>query len=359
MRTPQFASLVDQFLSDPKLRTKAMYVKAQPGVGKSQIIQDRATAAGLEVADIRLGQLDAVDLGGLPFPVYDGEPGKSTARMARAITDLLPHDPDWQGVVFFDELSQAPAMVQGAALQLLLDGKLGQYTLPAGARKIGAGNRTHDRAGAQKLISPLVSRFVTSVTLECNPDDWLEWSNGKVSDRVRGYIKNRPDHLNTFDPTDEQQADGHPYACPRTWDFAGDIIDSGLSEDLYQEVLGGCVGAGVALDFVAYLKYYDRLPDVDADLARMDGVLPPEEPSLQYAYAMTLLSKSRAAHMDNDGGRVADCCRLASRMQTEPSITFFRDLMQSTDKMTVAKIMTTDPEVLEWSRENSKFVLSN
>ncbi len=92
--------------------------------------------------DIRTLLLDPVDLRGLPFL---GEGG----RAEWATPCFLPTS--GAGVVFLDELNAAPAMVQAACYQLVLDRRLGEYSLPDEWSIIAAGNRDSDRAVTARL----------------------------------------------------------------------------------------------------------------------------------------------------------------------------------------------------------------
>jgi MoxR-like ATPase len=100
--------------------------------------------------DIRALLLDPVDLRGLSN-VVEG-------RSKWAIPEFLPAD--GVGILFLDELNAAPAMVQAAFYQLVLDRRLGEYTLPDGWIIIAAGNRDADRAHTTRMPTPLRNRFV-------------------------------------------------------------------------------------------------------------------------------------------------------------------------------------------------------
>ena len=43
-----------------------VFIHGSPGIGKSYIVNDIAKQKGLEIIDVRLSQLDAVDLRGIP-----------------------------------------------------------------------------------------------------------------------------------------------------------------------------------------------------------------------------------------------------------------------------------------------------
>ena len=62
-------------------------------------------------------------------------------------------------IIIFDELSSAPKAVQSAALQLILDRKIGQYTLPEKVIMVAAGNRDGDGNSFEEMPTPLRNRF--------------------------------------------------------------------------------------------------------------------------------------------------------------------------------------------------------
>lgn len=65
-----------------------IFLWGPPGVGKSDIIRQVAAEKGIKVIDLRLGQMDPVDLRGVPY-VEDG----STKW---AVPEFFPRDPrEW------------------------------------------------------------------------------------------------------------------------------------------------------------------------------------------------------------------------------------------------------------------------
>jgi len=106
------------------------------GIGKSDAIREFAKELAKEqkleytengnenektfcLRDIRLSQLESVDLRGIP-KIEDG--------MTKWFTpDWLPHNPNSQGIIFFDEANRSFISVMNACLELFLDRRLGSY----------------------------------------------------------------------------------------------------------------------------------------------------------------------------------------------------------------------------------------
>ena len=63
-------------------------------------------------------------------------------------------------ILFLDEMNSAAPAVQAAAYQLILNRKVGQYTLPDNVLIVAAGNREADKGVTYRMPAPLANRFV-------------------------------------------------------------------------------------------------------------------------------------------------------------------------------------------------------
>jgi MoxR-like ATPase len=241
-----------------------------PGIGKSSIVAQVAARHRLEFIDVRLSQLAPTDLRGLPVP----ENGRSRWYPP----EFLPEG--GRGILFLDELNMAPPAMQGIAQQLILDRKVGSYTVPEGWFIWAAGNRKEDRAAVFDMPTPLANRFLH---LEVLPDfdsfKAYSLSTG-LNEQVLAFLAFRPTLLHKQDP--QQPA----WPSPRSWTMAGRLHEVGLE-------IAPVVGTGAAAEFLAYLAMYSALPDLAAVLAgRGERVSFPEEPSLRYASVIGLTARA-------------------------------------------------------------------
>ncbi len=289
---------------------RPLYLWGPPGVGKSSLIRQAAQELNLEVCDLRAVLLDPVDLRGLP--AINGDHQAHWCPPA-----FLPHDPHGKGVLFLDELAQAPPLVQAACLQLTLDRKLGEYSLPEGWTVVAASNRQEDRAGAHRLITPLLNRFV-HLDLEVSNDDWQEWALAAgIRPEVRSFLRFRPALLFQFDASRNERS----FPTPRSWQFVSDV-EAVTPPELLHAITAGCVGDGPAAEFCAFAQIYHQLPDVDQVLANPSTYHVPTDPGVLYALSCCLVERCRKA----DEPLLQAVVTYADRLPAEFSVLTIRDL---------------------------------
>jgi hypothetical protein len=240
-----------------------------PGIGKSSIVQQVAEQNGMEVIDVRLSQLAPTDIRGLPF-VQEG-----IAHFAPP--SFLPQS--GKGILFLDEVNLAPPAIQNVAMQLVLDRRVGDYTVPDGWFIVAAGNRVEDRAAVNQMPAPLANRFL-HFTVEHDLNSWKTYAiKHGIREEIISYLNFRPDSLHKF------SKDAIAWPSPRSWGYASDLLKIGLSVD-------PAVGEGAAAEFKSFIKIYSKLPAVEKVLNGDMSVKMPNEPSMVYAVTGALVARS-------------------------------------------------------------------
>lgn len=243
-----------------------------PGIGKSSIVNKVAKDNEMDVIDVRLSQLAPTDLRGLPY-VKDG-----VAHFAPP--NFLPQT--GSGILFLDEVNLAPPAIQNVAMQLVLDRRVGDYTVPDSWYIVAAGNRVEDRAAVSQMPAPLTNRFL-HFTVEADLASWKEYAlTTGVKEEVISFLNFRPNLLHNFNKN------AIAWPSPRSWDFASDLLKIGMPVD-------PAVGEGAAAEFNSFVKLYTKLPDVEKILNGDKSIKPPKEPSLCYAITGALVSRSETA----------------------------------------------------------------
>jgi MoxR-like ATPase len=300
------ASAISSALRALVAAQQPVFVWGGPGIGKSAVVKQLAEASKITLQDVRALLLDPVDLRGLPFLGSDG-------RSKWATPDFLPQN--GAGILFLDELNAAPPMVQASCYQLVLDRKLGEYTLPEGWAIIAAGNRDSDRGATTRMPTPLRNRFV-HLDFEVDVQEWSEWAiQAGIRPEVIAFLRFRPELLSAFD------RDTNAFPSPRSWEFVSRILDSLDSKSrsaLEHEVIAGAVGTGAATEFSAFLRMFRELPNIDAILLNPTQEPVPENAAAQYAVASALARCATDINFDR-------ICLYLDRLPTEFRVLTVRD----------------------------------
>jgi hypothetical protein len=299
-----------------------------PGIGKSDIVRQCGQRLGIQVKDVRAVLLDPVDLRGLPY-VNNG-------RSHWAVPEFLPQS--GAGILFLDELNRAPALVQNACLQLVLDRALGDYQLPADWTIVTALNRESDGGGVTRMNSALTSRFASHFELSVDLEDWCKWAiTANLEPVLVAFMRYRPELLHSFDRT------ARTFPCPRTWAFVDSITKQQPPADLELPMISGAVGHGAAVEYLAFLKLYRSLPSLDAILLNPNAAPVPSEVSALYAVSCGLARRANAGNM----GRVI---QYLDRLPVEYSVMGVRDAV------TRDATLTGCPEFTKWAVNHSDVV---
>jgi hypothetical protein len=313
-----------------------------PGVGKSQVVKQVATKLGIEMIDLRLSQLDPVDLRGVPSVTKN--------KTVWNVPSFLPTS--GKGILFLDEINSAAQATQAAAYQLVLDRKLGDYELPDGWSMVAAGNRTTDRAIVNQMSTALKNRF-THINYEVNNEDWCDWAlTNDIAIEVLGFVRFRPMLLNEFEQRNDSKEerervqrlkDAQAFATPRSWEFMSKVVKEQPANDIEYELYSGIVGEGCAAEFMGYLKYYRNLPNLDALLMNPDKAKVPDEPAVLYALSTGLAAKATPDNME----RVV---KYALRMPPEFQVLLVKDAVMRDSALTNTKSFN------EWASKNSNIL---
>ncbi len=283
MRPAHLTTLLEREFNSAKegLHTPVM-LWGPPGIGKSQLISQIARQYQVEMIDIRLSQMEPSDLRGIPFRKNDLVEWATPA----ILPDIKRHGAT--GILFLDEINAAPPSVSAAAYQLILDRRLGEYSVPEGWVIFAAGNRQGDRGVTYSMPAPLANRF-SHFELETHLDDWVAWAyQHQIDDKVIAFLRFRPELLFDYDPAHNPIA----FPSPRSWEFAHRAVQKFQnSPHLLQASIQACVGAAAGIELTAFINSLEQMPDLDAIMAGQ-AVPTPDEIDLQYAVAAALVGRA-------------------------------------------------------------------
>jgi len=319
-----------------------LFLHSAPGLGKSSIVKQAANEFDIPVVDIRVSALDPADVQGVPFiDQNEGEMKFST--------------PEWMdrcqetnyGILFLDEISNAPMAVQGAAYRIVLDREVQNGTkLPEGWVVIAAGNRAEDKSGAKNISSALANRFGLHLNVE--PDKDSVTMHGVAAgwdERVIGFLEFAPNM--TYQKPQTPQDTSFP--TPRSWDAVSNhLLADDLNEFETHLCVAGCVGEQAASQFMSYMKHYLELPNWDKVRKGEKYNVDTDNLGLCFAVTTSLVYVALADAKKNNQEYLNNLCDVLRQLGNEYHILFFKLIKEATttennsNKIITNLIMNTD-----------------
>lgn len=254
-----------------------------PGQGKTSVLQSIATKQSRHMETLLASIREPQDFAGLPS-IVNGRANLVAPDWAHRLAEK------GNGILFTDEVNTAPPSVQAALLRVCLDKVAGDCELGKDTSVVAAANPPELAADGWDLAPPLANRFChlnwelpSEVVIAGFTGDWPEFelpTPTKDLDSllqqeksfVAGFISSRPD-LTTVIP-DGSTEQGRAFPTPRSWDMVATLLAWAQTRELDEGVLRiltvGCVGPGVAIEFLNYRKNLD-LPDPELVLKGADN----------------------------------------------------------------------------------------
>lgn len=235
---------------------RPIFLWGPPGIGKSELVEGITKDLGGIMYDLRLGQMEPTDIRGIPY--FNKEINKMDWAPPIDLPDAETAAQYPVVVLFLDEMNSAPASVQSAAYQLILNRRIGKYVLPDNVVIVAAGNRESDKGVTFRMPTPLANRFLHQ-EMKVDFPSWQEWAvQNSIHKDVVGYLSFAKQDLYDFDAKSSSRA----FATPRSWTFVSQLLaDDGLDDDTAANLIAGTVGEGLAIKFMAHRKIAGRMPN--------------------------------------------------------------------------------------------------
>ena len=278
-------------------KKRPLFIWGPPGIGKSDIVHQIGEQMEAHVIDIRLSLWEPTDIKGIPY--FDPNQNKMVWGAPSELPDAEMASKYKFIILFLDEMNSAAPSVQAAAYQLILNRKVGQYTLPDNVLIIAAGNREADKGVTYRMPAPLANRFV-HLELAVNFDDWFQWAvNNKVHRDVVGYLTFAKKDLYDFDPKSPSRS----FATPRSWTFVSELLEDDDDDDnTTTDLVSGAVGEGLAVKFMAHRRVASTMPNPTDILLGKVKELKTKEISAMYSLTVSLCYELKEACDKNDKG---------------------------------------------------------
>ena len=272
--TAMYALGLDQ-VANAILKTGAMrtiLVQGDMGTGKSSLLATLAKA----LPDHTPCYFDCTtkDLGDITIPniakLDDG-----TGYVTYLTNEELGAHNHTPVIIMVDEFGKANPAVKNALLRLILERKIGSYTLHPDSIIFATTNKGSEGVG--DLLPPHArNRMAVIQTRKPNNMEWIEWGiNNEIDHTLLGWCKDNPQLFYSFE--DITDPDDNPYifhpkqqraafVTPRSLEAASDILKvrDGLDDQTTTALLIGTIGERGAMDLMAFVKLADQLPSAES-----------------------------------------------------------------------------------------------
>jgi hypothetical protein len=270
---------VDLVVAAMKAKKRLMMIGA-PGIGKTHAHMEACERLGWDYIGLCSAIEDPSTIRG--YPVRDN--GGATHCLFDGIYKAFHADKPT--LLVFDDLGEATESTMKAILRLIQFGEIDGRKLPDHVVIHAASNDVTHGAGVYGMIEPLKTRFHSIISVETDVESVVQYGlAGDWDTAVLAFLRNAPDSLHDWKPSKTMHVEG---ATPRGWEYVSQWIKCGVDD---KEVIGGCVGKGNAVKFLAFRELQNELPDVDAVMLDPSGAVVPENPSARYLICMALASR--------------------------------------------------------------------
>ena len=263
------------------------------------------------------------------------------------------------GVLFLDEWGQAEDDVKKPAAELLLNGAVGNTSLPPLWRVVGATNRTTDRSGVLRelmftvnrrclqKITPTVDGLVTHLTSLpsiLRPHHMtISFIQTHPSIVLADAVPDKPDPFCT--PRSTVMMDRDLRAIRTGKEIEEDLLPT---SDLAREICEGWIGDAASAQFFTHLKYFDLIPTMPDIVADPTKAKLPTEQSAQLVVAYQL-----AHHVDSNNAEAVVI--YMSRLTREMQIACVKATRGSLPR---AKAINNAPGFSDWLHKNQDMLMA-
>jgi hypothetical protein len=290
---------------------RPLIVESSPGMGKTQIAAQAAEELEIGFKAIHAPLLQPEDYG---FPVISKERDNVDFIVSKHKFPVVDSDCPPAGIFLIDEISQADNSGQKILANLVQEREIHGQKLKPEWTVIATGNKTTDRAGANRILTHLKNRL-TTIELEPHLDDWVKWAlENDVKPEVISFLRWRPELLASFNPQNEINA------TPRSWAEGVSAALGVVDPELEFPVFCGDVGEGPATEFLSFLKIYRKLPSIDRILLKPDDEPVTKDPATCYAVVGALTHRTTPDNFPR-------VIKYVNRMPMEFGVLYVRDVV--------------------------------
>ena len=382
IRSVTHARLMDNLAFCEKSHKTPMILGA-PGIGKTVVVHDygkaRAKELGREfkiwhqltggekislftdpearektylIYDNRAASNDTTDDKGIPN-IANGEYLEWLPNMAYLVLSM----PETRGILFNDELTLAPTLVQNSMYKMVHDHAVGDISFNPHIFIVCAGNRVQDKAFVQETPLPLKTRMIHFWLVEATPEAQQEYFvEIGIDKRVVGFFGAHPNlYFHYKDKSEEFTA-----CTPRTIEFLSELLqDNDLKypedKEAITDLACGAISSYVGYMFVKFLQHTRKI-DLDKYMNHPEMVS--ELTSLDEQYGLLVLLADRFKRVEKADEFLKSVMKIFVNLQEEIGTLMLRMIKKENAEKFIDAARTV-PEVIEIMRYISPIVIAN
>jgi MoxR-like ATPase len=258
-------------------------------------------------------------------------------------------------ILMIDEYGKANPAVKNALLRLMLERKIGSYTLHPDSIVFATTNLGAEGVG--DLLLPHARNRITVVTSrKPTAEEWIDWGiNNDIHPTVLGWVRENPQVMQSFE--DVRDPDENPYifhpqqqraafVTPRSLEAASDWLHEQVSFDdqTLTSLLMGTIGDRGALDLMAFVKLANQLPSLESIKQDPDGATVPMSASAVCMVVYKLLSVLERDWVDA-------CMTYVDRLDKEAQGLFVNGVRAP--KYSKRDFVMTNRKFTDWAMKNN------
>jgi hypothetical protein len=307
-------------------------------------VRQAAAEANLAVREVRAAYRNPVDVAGLPVPDCST---RTATWFPAGIWPQAERDGE-RGVLFLDEITNAPRIVQGALYELVLDRRIEDYQLPVGWFIVAAGNRVEDRAAANPMPSALANRLL-HVVVQPSVDDWINWAwEAGIRHEIIAYLRWRPENLLVLPAAG---SDSPAFPSPRSWEMASRVWDLATDRGTRVQLVAAAVGLAAAAEVVEFAEAAAELPNPEEVLGG-GKPKPPTKTDRLYLFTTALVA---ALKRDPKPARVAAFAKYTvGTLKAEFQVLALR---AAAADLRIRPLLAKSPDFAKWVQEHRSELL--
>lgn len=233
------------------------------GIGKSEIVKQIAKENNMHLEILFLSHQEISDLIGIQY--MEEVNGKKVTKWSVPEWLQRMYDAAAEGkrcLLFLDELNRAQLDVRQSALQIVLDGKIHEHTLPITNNEktfiMSAINPHDDDYQVFTLDTALLDRFLT-INIEADAKSWIDWAHkNNIHKSIISFISKNPEKLN-YRPENGSKG-STPRALAKLSAFIN--LDEDI-DDVLLQIICGKIGIEVGLLFYNYLEEHLKMISIE------------------------------------------------------------------------------------------------